>query len=143
MADPDLVDVLRRGTETWNRFRVEHPESQSPNLSRAELQGLNLDGADLHGANLTGAIADVTLRRGCRAQLSQAKAPGPFRRAILNGQAHGCQPLPGVAHHADLTGADRRGFSWSRPACPGRIFRCQLQMANASRAVMDTQPSPT
>src|SRR3972149_3120121 len=64
MADPDLVDVLCRGTETWNRFRDEHPESQSPNLSRADRQGLNLTDAGLHGANLTGANrADATLSR--------------------------------------------------------------------------------
>src|SRR3972149_910952 len=77
MADPDLVDVLCRGTETWNRFRDEHPESQSPNLSRADLQGLNLTDADLHGANLTGAnLADATLSRArlTEAQLSQVKA---------------------------------------------------------------------
>ena len=55
MADPELLETLRRGPEAWNRYRDEGSDRETPDLSRADLSGLDLREADLHGANLTGA----------------------------------------------------------------------------------------
>ncbi len=53
MADPELLAILRRGPEAWNRYRDEGSDGETPDLSRADLSGLDLREADLHGANLT------------------------------------------------------------------------------------------
>ena len=74
MADPEQLELLKRGVETWNAWRKEHPGvaidlSDAPltgadlahahllkaNLAHAHLGTADLTGAQLFGANLTGA----------------------------------------------------------------------------------------
>lgn len=60
MADENLVKILKQGSEVWNKWREEHPEITSPDLSgavlnRVELDSCNLGGSDLNMAELDGA----------------------------------------------------------------------------------------
>ena len=54
MANPEHLEILRRGVETWNKWRRDHPNIY-PDLIGANLIGANLRGADLGDANLRGA----------------------------------------------------------------------------------------
>jgi hypothetical protein len=68
MANPEHLELLRRGVEVWNAWRAIE-RSTKPDLSGADLRGADLIKADLSGANLSSALfikADLswaTLRR--------------------------------------------------------------------------------
>ena len=51
MANPEHLEILKRGVEEWNTWRKENPEVR-PDLSEARLREANLNGANLSGANL-------------------------------------------------------------------------------------------
>jgi uncharacterized protein YjbI with pentapeptide repeats len=51
MANPDHLDLLRQGVETWRTWRAQET-SIRPNLSKADLSKADLSGANLRGANL-------------------------------------------------------------------------------------------
>ena len=74
MADPEQLELLKRGVETWNASRKQHPDVVvdlsdalltgadlahahllKANLARAQLGTADLTGAQLFGADLTGA----------------------------------------------------------------------------------------
>lgn len=77
MANPEHLEILKKGVEAWNRWRERNP-GLWPDLVRANLRGLNLygvnffttdlreanlSGCDLRGANLSGSIliwADIS-----------------------------------------------------------------------------------
>jgi hypothetical protein len=61
MANPEHLEILKRGAEAWNKLKLEYP-SLYPDLSGADLSGADLRGADLRGANLRGAnLTDADL----------------------------------------------------------------------------------
>lgn len=51
MADPEHLTILKRGVQTWNRWREINPEIK-PDLIEADLNHLNLSYANLGVANL-------------------------------------------------------------------------------------------
>ncbi len=62
MANAEHLKILRDGVETWNDWRVEHPDCK-PDLSGANLEGLRLCDADLRSANIRDSsvrFADLT-----------------------------------------------------------------------------------
>jgi hypothetical protein len=62
MANPEHLEILKRGVEAWNTWRVEN-DVVGPNLVGANLVGANLVGADLSGTDLRGAdLSRATLR---------------------------------------------------------------------------------
>lgn len=73
MANPEHLDILRQGVETWNKWRIENAGIQ-PNLRRANLREANLHGikfwdTDLTRANLSGAdLSEANLARPHRVQ---------------------------------------------------------------------------
>ena len=56
MANKKHLQILKQGTESWNRWRKKNPKIQPnldmANLRRAQLGLANLDMADLSGADL-------------------------------------------------------------------------------------------
>jgi hypothetical protein len=57
MANQEHLDMLKRGVDTWNRWREEHPEIQ-PDLSKVDLSvnffvQANLSSTNLFGTNLS------------------------------------------------------------------------------------------
>src|SRR5579864_6817578 len=43
MANPEHLNILKQGVETWNQWREEHPEIE-PDLQEANLVGTHLEG---------------------------------------------------------------------------------------------------
>jgi uncharacterized protein YjbI with pentapeptide repeats len=54
MANQEYLDLLKRDTDAWNKWREQHPEIR-PDLSGTHLSVANLNRAILSGANLSGA----------------------------------------------------------------------------------------
>lgn len=94
MADKEQLKIIRRGSATWNRWRIKilksqlgrvtewkpfEPDLTGADLTGADLTGANLCGADLNNANLAGAILIGTSLSGANlnaANLSKANLTG-------------------------------------------------------------------
>ena len=90
MADPQQLEIIKKGVKTWNKWREENPsvgedfsepffkvvDLSEANLFRANLIGAKLIGADLSGADLSeAALAFVNFNS---ANLSGADLTGAF-----------------------------------------------------------------
>jgi len=123
MANPEHLQILRQGVETWNQWREQNwdiiPDIREANLSGANLQSANLVRANLVEANLDDANlvkADLT-----EADLAGANLRGVtllmtnLRGANLRGvdlrgvNLSGSDPFRVDLFRADLRGADLRG----------------------------------
>lgn len=102
MANQEQLDILKKGVDVWNRWRMRlHPDIR-PDLSQADLSGAQLSRADLRGANLNGANLS-------RADLSLADLSGAnLSRANLS--------------RADLSGADLSGTTLNEAILSKAIF---------------------
>jgi uncharacterized protein YjbI with pentapeptide repeats len=115
VADPTHLNELKRGTELWNRWRLENP-TICPDLSGAELKYMPLAGADLRGANLSHAILTG-------ADLKEANLQGAI---LLETNFSGAYDRP-----PDLTNADLRDVQ-----ATGATFKfANLHKINLSRGV--------
>lgn len=87
MANPEHLEILKQGVETWNKWRVKHREKY-PNLTQADLRGVDLSGADLSGVDFSYArlsSADLSAATFCFARLSFADLrTADLRTAILS-----------------------------------------------------------
>ncbi len=108
MADKELLEILRQGSDVWNRYRKDNPDL-TPDFSGADLRdtdlfGVNLTQADLRGANLTRAILS-------QADLSRASLIGAhLRGADLSGANLSRALISGAdLTYATVTGADFAG----------------------------------
>lgn len=84
MANPEHLEILRKGVETWNQWRQEHPQTL-PDLSNADRTPIPLGGADLSNADLSGAnlsYADVNATNFCGANFSGASLREAVFRAV-------------------------------------------------------------
>ncbi len=125
MANPDHINMLKQGSEIWNRWRAEnnsiHPDLSGADLAGRQLAIANLTDANLTCANLIGAnLARAKLTR-CiltGANLTRSVLTGAnlneailkkakLRRADLTGQANlaGANLTGAKLTSADLTGA--------------------------------------
>lgn len=83
MANEEQLEILKRGVDVWNRWRVENPRVQ-PELREADLResdlreaclsGADLSGADLSSSDLTDASLDLANLR--QANLARADLLG-------------------------------------------------------------------
>lgn len=125
MANPDHLEILKKGVEVWNEWRGKSAE-KAPDLREADLRGENLSGAHLGGANLRGAnLMQADLSRGNlrfaylgRARLAWANLTGAnlvdtnLERADLTGATLVDANLKGASlsnadfRSANLSGAD-------------------------------------
>ena len=108
MANQGHLDILKRGVEEWNDWRVANPEA-SPDLSKANLSKMDLRDADLTRADLTRADLTEAQLRGAnlwRANLQETNLTGAYiQRADLRGAQFGRAQLGG----AHLSGAQLGG----------------------------------
>jgi uncharacterized protein YjbI with pentapeptide repeats len=87
MADPELLNIIRQGKDTWNSWRSGNPEP-APNLRGANLSGLDLAGFDLHDADLRNACLRHVSLTGANlegANLRDADLAGADLSAIATG----------------------------------------------------------
>jgi uncharacterized protein YjbI with pentapeptide repeats len=110
MPNPEHLDTLQKGVDTWNQWRKDHPEVVQPDLSGADLNGANLSDTDLRGVNLF------------RANFRKARLQGSFFNwADLRGARLHWADLRRVdltsanLSEADLRGVDLREatFAWT------------------------------
>ena len=114
VANKAHVKVLKKGTEVWNKWRKEKPETE------IDLRKANLHLADLSAANLSGA----NLRR---ADLSRTNLSG----AVLSAANFSAAKLVGAnLSETDLSGADLSGarLDWAK------LSRANLSGAHLSKA---------
>jgi hypothetical protein len=74
MANPEHLEILKRGAEAWNKWRHEHQDIR-PDLRGADLRGADLSAADLSGADCRDASLAFADLRGadlCGADLYKA-----------------------------------------------------------------------
>lgn len=101
MADAKLIDILKQGSDVWNKWREDHLEIINPDLTGANLREINLSGANLLSAN--------------------------FREADLKGATFSGADL----RKADLIGVDFRETDFSVANLKGADFRyANLRKAN-------------
>jgi uncharacterized protein YjbI with pentapeptide repeats len=128
MANPEHLELLQRGVDVWNTWRVENP-SIRPDLVLADLNGANLSGANLSGADLTGANFRGSNLGG--ANLSGAN----LTTANLTGSNLTGANLSGADLLADLTGANLTGVNLSGADLRLANFRrANLSGANLNRS---------
>jgi TIR domain/Pentapeptide repeats (8 copies) len=97
MANPEHLEILKRGVMEWNKWRREHPDVRpdlrgvklmGAKLSGADLIGVDLHHADLMGANLSGVNlsgAKLIFASLAYANLSRASLSGAdFANAVLS-----------------------------------------------------------
>lgn len=97
------VMILKKGSETWDRWRTENPEVR-PRLVRADLHEHNLSGLDLSKCDLTAADlrkCNLTGSSLINADLSHANLEGA---ALINADLTGV-----VLRNASMIGADLSG----------------------------------
>ena len=99
---PDLtaLEAFKQGAETWGKWRSDHSEVSSPDLSCADLADLDLRGANLSSVNLQG----TTLSG---ADLTEANLQGAdLHRTRMIGE---CNLTGASFQDADLRNADLSG----------------------------------
>jgi uncharacterized protein YjbI with pentapeptide repeats len=110
MANPEHLEILRKGVVTWNQWRQEHPQTL-PDLSNADRTPIPLGGADLSNADLSGAnLRDANLNG---ANLNGVNLTGAFLLAnslveakLRNADLSGAIIKGAAALGADLAGAN-------------------------------------
>ena len=121
MANPEHLEIVKRGTQTWNEWRDTKPLlGFRSDFREANLIGANLIGANLIGANLSGANLNRANLRG--ADLTAANLSG----AHLLGTNLSVADLTG----ANLIGANLSGANLNRANLRG----ADLTAANLSGA---------
>ena len=116
MADRDQLQILRKGVQLWNDWRIEHPEADI-DLSRTDLSSAVLNNVNLKSANLS--FANLSFANFKNANLSFVDLSfASISGANLNG--------------ANLKGADLRGADFSYTNLSGAALR----NANLKRAIL-------
>jgi uncharacterized protein YjbI with pentapeptide repeats len=154
MANPEHLEILRRGVDVWNNWRIKQPivcpDLRGANLNGARLNGIMLKdaylrdsyfcGAHFYGSDLRGAdLRDARLSDAC---LIEARLCGAdLRRTNLVGAnlsgadfLNACLDDAGLSD-AILSDAKLRGTSLRGALMRRTLFhRCSLLNANLSRA---------
>ena len=117
MANPEHVEILKQGVDTWNEWRKENPEIRpdlrGANLNKTILKGANLSTANLKRSHMSG--ADLRETDLSRADLTKATISEFSLPADIIWRANLCQ--------ANLTGASLRGADLRGANLANAIFR--------------------
>ena len=136
MANPQILDLLRQGVDTWNMWRRERLD-EWPDLIEAHLEGAELIAAELEGVDLSGVHLDRADLFGAyleRADLSKAY----LVETILFGANLGRANLSGAyLEWANLSGAYLAGANLSGAHLEGAILvGAHLERADLSGAYL-------
>jgi uncharacterized protein YjbI with pentapeptide repeats len=129
MADKEQLAIIRRGTQVWNQWRIEHPSTiidfSDANLNGADLSDADLSDAILNGANLSDAILNG-------ANLSDANLNGAdlYRADLIGADLSGAFILLANLNWANLSRASLR----EAHLCDALLFSADLSEADLSKA---------
>jgi uncharacterized protein YjbI with pentapeptide repeats len=142
VADEELVERLRDGSEAWNRWRSEHPEIERPDLAGLDLRsgplfGANLKGAILRDAKLLGsdlrecdlALADLRMADLSWVRLYRANLRGA---RLQNAKLQGADFRKAELDKADLRSAYLRDANLRE----ARLVKARLDRADLSNAIL-------
>ena len=130
MSENQYIDILRKGSEYWNNWRLENPEKKlvvgNINFRGQNLNGLDLQGADLNSIDFSGAnLHEINLQR---ANLFQAN----FRQASLEDVDFSYSDLT----NAYLNDLDLRNTKFLSTKLDGAdLQKSNLQSVNLERAL--------
>ena len=132
MANPEHLEILKRGVAEWNDWTAAHgtwaADLRGANLRGAWLSGAYLQGANLRGANLSEAYLSGAYLYSRDVDLIVAKG---------RGWAYPREPHPSAAYRrgADLNGADLTGASLAGSNLIGtNFYGCLLADTDFSRS---------
>src|SRR5262245_52633413 len=134
MANPEHLEILKRGVKEWNQWREAHPDI------KPDFFGMNLTCADLSGANLRWAVLSGAVL--CGANLSEADLSEAYLSGAILNEANlsgtnlsGANLIRADLSGADLSGADLSGANLSGADLSGAdLSRAILRRANLNRA---------
>ena len=135
MANPEQLEMVKRGPKIWNEWRGTQPSGFLPNLSGASLSGAHLSGASLSGANLGG--ANLSKAHLSEAHLSGASLSGANLGGANLSKAHLSEANLSEANlsEASLSGANLGGANLSGANLSGaNLSGAHLGGANLSEA---------
>jgi len=142
MADPELVELIRKGVSGWNRWRSENksvvPDLREALLIKADLRGALLDRAHLREALLIKANLIKADLRGAvldGADLREAHLDGAdLREAHL----HGANLIKADLNGANLIKADLSGANLTKADLNGaNLNEASLNEAHLTKAYLD------
>lgn len=124
MANPEHLEILKRGVTAWNEWRGEH-ENVQPYLFDANLKGAVLIHANLRGADLSKADLSGTYLSG--ADL--------FGSSLLSANLRGADLVNANLSNAELINANLTGVNLSNANLRGaRLFNADFSYARLSGA---------
>ena len=134
MANPEHVELLKQGTESWNRWRHMNkdilPDLRGGNLFEVDLRKVNLSGADLNKIRLH----DVSLKE---ATLSRANLSQATLKEVNLREANLSQAILSRANlfDVDLRSANLSGTDVSKAYLSGvNLSQANLKKADLSEA---------
>jgi TIR domain/Pentapeptide repeats (8 copies) len=138
MANPEHLQILKQGVETWNAWRKQHedirPDLSEANLSEAILSGADLSEANFEAANLSKAKlskANLSEAKLSEANLSEANLSEAnlFAASLVEADLTGASLSFADLFGAILTGADLTGADLTVAS----LINADLTGANLSR----------
>jgi hypothetical protein len=137
MAEPQQLDIIRQGTEAWNRWRIENAQTMT-NLIEADLRVVDLRGADLHDANLRDAHLRGANLRGADFRGADFRGANLGRADLNDANLRGANLRGTRLYKASLNGSDLRYANATRADFRGADLRAaKLDLANLSDAKLD------
>ena len=137
MADPELMKILRQGSETGNSRRKQHMEVWPLDLSNAKLHGINLRRAKLGNVNLSN--ADLNDAKLCNASLIESDLSNA--RMSYADLSH-VEMIHAEMNHVEMSHADLRGTDLSHAILSDAILidadlrGAELSEAELSHAIL-------
>ena len=129
MANPEHVEVIKKGTAVWNQWRIEHPEIE-PDLADADLSAMKLNDANFCDTDLRGADLTHTDFRGANLVRADLRAANINKASFNLAKLSEANFSEAYIRESDFSEADLRRAYFIRTD----LVRVDLWEANLNRA---------
>jgi uncharacterized protein YjbI with pentapeptide repeats len=130
MENEECMRLLKQGTQAWNTWRMQHPDSKRLNLSRSDLSGLDLHGVNFREVDLNFAkLSQVNLNQANLINVDMTYAD------LSSANLRETQLRHAIVMYANLDDADASHADLSETVFVEASFtRTNLRRANMSQA---------